>query len=87
MALLYKDGVLAEDTWRAAAVDGGDAVPPSGTILTLAAWKTSCLKRKGEQSAAADGQETPDATVGLLNRPGLRKLQGSAEHAQVRVVT
>ena len=54
---------------------------------SVAAWKTSCLKRKGERQAEADGQETPDVTASLLNQAGLRTLQGSAEHAQVRVVT
>ena len=50
---------------------------------SVAAWKTSCLKRKGERQAEAEGRETPDITAGLLNQPGLRRLQGSAEHAQV----
>ena len=54
---------------------------------SVAAWKTSCLKQKGEQSAEANGRETPDATVDLLKQSGWRQLRGSAEHAQVRVVT
>ena len=51
---------------------------------SVAAWKTSCLKRKGERLAEADGRETPDATAALLHQPGLQQLRGSAEHAQVR---
>eukprot|EP00891_Asterochloris_glomerata_P004914 jgi/Astpho2/4914/fgenesh1_pg.00069_%23_46_t len=49
---------------------------------SVAAWKTSCLKQKGEQSAEANGRETPDATVDLLKQSGWRQLRGSAEHAQ-----
>ena len=68
-------------------VDVAAAVALFSLQHSVAAWKTSCLKHKGERSAEADGRETPDATAGLLTQPDLRQLRGSAEHAQVRAVT